>query len=178
MEPPPHSPSNRKRNEKLTPTIAVKRKVNKRHPKNKKKRKHRQEKDEGRGINAGSQVDRQVWAGGGIMGLPGATATAQFCLIILIIFYAAYICALALRCSCIAIKMLRPATETAEERGKTGGTTGGSRNVLHWMPEESWSWGNEGCTERMCTVVLASRNWYANTTAAHHEAPPQLARCC
>lgn len=55
--------------------------------------------------------------------MPGATAMAQFCLIILIIFYAAYICALALRCSCIAIKMLRPATETADE-GHTGKTRG------------------------------------------------------
>lgn len=54
-------------------------------------------------------------------GFPGAMAMAQFCLIILIIFYAAYICALALR-ACIAIKILRP----ARERSGTG-----SGNVLH-----------------------------------------------
>lgn len=101
----------------------MKRKVNKHHPK-----KNKMEKHEGRGINTGSQVDRQVggrrdaWCQ-----VPGATAMAQFCLIILIIFYAAYICALALRCSCIAIKMLRPATETDE--GHTGKTRGNGTAV-------------------------------------------------
>lgn len=108
-------------------------------------------------------------------GLPGAMAMPQFCLIILIIFYAAYICALALR-ACIAIKILRPAM-------KREGVTG-TGNVLHWMPEESCRGGRELCNGREGAVVLASWNWYANTTATHHKAPlcssPQaaLARCC
>lgn len=128
--------------------------------------------------NTGSQVDRQlrgdVGDGEWKKGFPGAMAMAQFCLIILIIFYAAYICALALR-ACIAIKILRP----TRERSGTG-----SGNVLHWMPKESWR-GRRRCVMaeggcRRSGIAKLVCKYYSNPSQGSSLCSPQaaLARCC